>query len=192
MKWAALMLLPPLLQGQTTPRSANRYVGSEVCRTCHPDVWLNFPRNPHFKSIAASEPGKLGNTDPAKAGCEGCHGPGGDHLAARGGKATIRAFSAFTPEQTLETCLGCHSKDISKANIRRSPHTEADVVCTNCHSIHKPATPKFLLAKVQKELCYSCHASERAQFEMPSKHRVNEGVVQCSDCHNPHGSSAAA
>jgi DmsE family decaheme c-type cytochrome len=176
----ALLFLPLLLHGQP----ANRYVGSEVCKTCHPDVWLNFPRNPHYKSVAS------GKEVPAKTGCEGCHGPGGDHAAARGGRATIRAFSNFSPEQTLETCLGCHSKDVSKANIRRSPHTEADVVCTNCHSIHKPATPKFLLAKVQRELCYSCHASERAQFEMPSKHRVNEGVVECSDCHNPHGSSA--
>jgi DmsE family decaheme c-type cytochrome len=44
---------------------------------------------------------------------------------------------------------------------------------------------------VQKDLCYSCHPAERVQFEMPSKHRVNEGVVQCSDCHNPHGSSAS-
>jgi DmsE family decaheme c-type cytochrome len=66
------------------------------------------------------------------------------------------------------------------------------VVCTNCHSIHTPATPKFLLAKQQKELCYSCHASERAQFDMPSKHRVNEGVVQCTDCHNPHGTLTAS
>ena len=25
---------------------------------------------------------------------------------------------------------------------------------------------------------------------MPSKHRVNEGFMECSDCHNPHGSFA--
>jgi DmsE family decaheme c-type cytochrome len=25
---------------------------------------------------------------------------------------------------------------------------------------------------------------------MPSKHRVNEGFMQCTDCHNPHGSFA--
>jgi DmsE family decaheme c-type cytochrome len=25
---------------------------------------------------------------------------------------------------------------------------------------------------------------------MPFKHRVNEGVMQCSDCHNPHGTPA--
>jgi DmsE family decaheme c-type cytochrome len=25
---------------------------------------------------------------------------------------------------------------------------------------------------------------------MPSKHRVNEGSIQCTDCHNPHGAAA--
>jgi DmsE family decaheme c-type cytochrome len=172
MRWIVLLFFPLLLPGQTaTAPPANRFVGSEACKTCHADVSLNFFKNPH-----------------SAKGCEGCHGPGGDHIAAHGGKATIRAFSVLAPSETQETCLGCHAKDVSRANIRMSPHTTADVVCTNCHSIHKAATPKFLLAKVQKDLCYSCHSSVRAQFEMPSKHRVNEGVIQCSDCHNPHGS----
>src|SRR5580693_69426 len=110
MRWTAILFFPLLLHGQPAPQPANRDVGSEVCKTCHPDVWLSFPRNPHYKSVAS------GKEIPAKTGCEGCHGPGGDHVAARGGKATIRAFSNFTPGQTLETCLGCHSKDLSKAN----------------------------------------------------------------------------
>jgi DmsE family decaheme c-type cytochrome len=180
------LLVPVLVRAQATPKTPNHYVGSETCKTCHPDVNLNFYKNPHYKSIAS------GKEPPEKTGCEGCHGPGGDHVAARGGKATIGAFSNFTAQQTLDTCLGCHSKDMSRAGIRNSPHTEADVVCTSCHSIHKPATPKFLLAKQQKDLCYTCHASERAQFNMPSKHRVNEGVIQCTDCHNPHGSVTAS
>jgi DmsE family decaheme c-type cytochrome len=162
---------------------ANTYVGSQVCKTCHPDVWLNFYKNPHFISIASGK-------EPAdKTGCEGCHGPGGDHVAGRGGKATIRAFSQMGPEQVLNACLACHSKDLTRANIRRSEHTAADIVCSGCHSIHKAATPKFLLAKQQAELCYTCHPAIRAQFQMPAKHRVNEGVMQCSDCHNPHGTS---
>jgi DmsE family decaheme c-type cytochrome len=181
-KWMGVFLLPLLSAAQTTPNNGNQYVGSAVCKTCHADVWLNFYKNPHYKSIAS------GKETPEHTGCEGCHGPAGNHVAAGGGKATIRAFSNFTPPQTLTACLECHSRDLSRANIRRSVHTEADVVCTNCHSIHKPATPKYLLARQQTELCYTCHASERAQFEMPSKHRVNEGVVQCTDCHNPHGS----
>ncbi len=173
LKWSALLYLPLVLSAQTaTQSSPNKYVGSQACKTCHPDVWLNFYKNPHARP---------------DTGCEGCHGPGGDHVAAHGGKATIRAFSTFTPAQAQEACLSCHAKDVSRANINHSPHTNADIVCTNCHSIHKPATPRFLLAKTQTELCYSCHPAERAAFEMPSKHRVNEGVVQCSDCHNPHG-----
>lgn len=181
-----ILLLPLACAAQVPSQSTNHYVGSEACKTCHADVWLNFYKNPHFKSIAS------GKETPEKTGCEGCHGPAGNHVAARGGKATIGAFSNFTPQQALDTCLSCHSKDISRANIRRSPHTEADIACNSCHSIHKPATPKFLLAKQQSELCYTCHASQRAQFEMPSKHRVNEGFMQCTDCHNPHGAGSSA
>ncbi len=165
---------------------ANQYIGSDQCGLCHVDLYKNFYKNPHYKSIAS------GKESPDKTGCEGCHGPGASHMAAGGGAATIRAFSQMTPSQVIDTCLSCHAKDFSKANIRRSPHTEADVVCTNCHSIHNSPAPKFLLAKNQTELCYGCHAPIRAQFNMPVKHRVNEGAIQCTDCHNPHGSFAAS
>lgn len=161
------------------------YIGSMVCRTCHPDVWLNFYKNPHFKSVAS------GKEPPERTGCEGCHGPGAAHVAAGGGRNTIpRAFSLLTPARTLDTCLECHAPDLEKANIRHSNHTLNNIVCTNCHSIHHSPTPKYLLAKNQTDLCYSCHTGIRAQFEMPSKHRVNEGFMQCSDCHNPHGTFA--
>jgi DmsE family decaheme c-type cytochrome len=176
----------PGIVAQTPP--ANQYIGSEQCGLCHTDIYKDFYQNPHYKSIAS------GKEVPEKTGCEGCHGPGGNHLAAGGSVATIRAFSQMTPTQVLDTCLGCHSRDLSRANIRRSAHTEADVVCTSCHSIHHStrdsASPKYLLAKKQSELCYGCHAPIRAQFNMPVKHRVNEGVIQCTDCHNPHGSMA--
>lgn len=164
---------------------AGGYVGGNTCKTCHADIWLNFYKNPHFKSVAS------GDLPPSRTGCESCHGPGEAHIAARGGKATIpNAFSLMPQAAALEACLNCHARDFQKANIRRSEHTLADVACTSCHSIHHSSTPKFLLAKKQTELCYGCHAGIRAQFEMPSKHRVNEGFMECSDCHNPHGAFA--
>ena len=179
---AALLLFLPHLFGQT--ESTTGYVGSAVCKTCHPNVWTNFFRNPHYKSIAA------GNLPPEQTGCESCHGPAKAHVEARGGKATIRAFSVMKPKQILDACLACHAKDMTRSEIRRSQHTLNDVVCTNCHSVHRAATPKYLLAKTQAPLCYDCHGQVRAQFNMPFKHRVNEGVVQCTDCHNPHGAAA--
>jgi DmsE family decaheme c-type cytochrome len=145
-------------------------------------VWQNFYKNPHFKSIAS------GKESPDRTGCEGCHGPAAAHVAAGGGKTTItHAFSLMQPKEILNDCLGCHARDFEKSNIQRSEHTLNNVVCNNCHSIHHSTTPKYLLARVQHEMCYTCHSNIRAQFDMPFKHRVNEGFMECSDCHNPHG-----
>src|SRR5690349_6461214 len=177
-----LLAIPSLLYSQAAPQTpapapaqtgsaaAGGFVGSNTCKTCHADVWLNFYKNPHFKSIAS------GKEPPERTGCEGCHGPGQAHVAARGGKTTIpRAFSLMSSKQTLDTCLNCHARDFGKVNIQRSEHTLNGVACTSCHSIHHSPTPKFLLAKTQHEMCYGCHANIRAQFQMPSKHRVDEG-----------------
>jgi DmsE family decaheme c-type cytochrome len=183
--WAAQGQTPPQTPGQNIAPAgsqAGRYVGSNVCRGCHANIWLNFYKNPHYQSIAS------GKEPPERTGCEGCHGPAGAHVAAGGGKATIpHAFSLMTPAQVLDDCLVCHARDFGKANIRRSEHTIHDVACNNCHSIHHSPTPKYLLAQQQHEMCYTCHSIIRAQFDMPSKHRVNEGFMECSDCHNPHG-----
>jgi DmsE family decaheme c-type cytochrome len=182
------MLLALLLLSQAAPdagKTASGYIGSAACKTCHADIWMNFYRNPHYKSIAS------GKALPEKTGCEGCHGPGKAHVEAQGGKTTIpHAFSLMTPAATVDRCLTCHGKDLGKVNIRRSVHTTSDVACNSCHSIHRSPTQKFLLAKRQADLCYGCHEPVRAQFSMPSKHRVNEGFMQCSDCHNPHGAFA--
>ena len=180
-----LFLLSTLpLDAQQPPASPSSFVGSNVCRTCHPDIWATFYKNPHYKSIAS------GKEAPDRTGCEGCHGPGKAHVEARGGKATIVAFSELQPKQVLDNCLRCHAETLSRANIRRSTHTLNDVVCSNCHSIHKSPVPKFLLAQRQTDLCYGCHTDVRGQFSMPFKHRVNEGFMTCTDCHNPHGAFA--
>ena len=168
------------------PTTAPGLVGNDVCRDCHGDIWESFYKNPHFKSIAS------GKEPPERSGCEGCHGGARAHVNAGGGADTIpRAFSLLTPRQAIDTCLACHGRDFTKANIRRSEHTLNDVPCVGCHSIHSAATPKYLLAKKQTELCYGCHTGVRAQFQLPSKHRVDEGFMQCTDCHNPHGAFAA-
>jgi DmsE family decaheme c-type cytochrome len=164
--------------------SAPDYAGATTCRTCHPAAWLHFYRNPHFAVTASTAMPK------GDAGCESCHGPGAAHVQAKGGAATIKAFSRMTPEQVLDACLTCHRKDWNRSEIRRSSHTQQRVVCTSCHSIHRPGEFRHLLAAPQRDLCYSCHGEVRQQFNLPVKHRVNEGLIRCSDCHNPHGAPA--
>ncbi|MCU0246280.1 MAG: DmsE family decaheme c-type cytochrome [Bryobacter sp.] len=182
-----------LLTGQQSPAptlpvkiqpDSKGFVGSQVCRTCHADIWQNWFRNAHYKSQVND---KLPSSD---RGCEGCHGPAKDHVEARGDKTKITAFSLLKPRAALDACLRCHSQQFGRMNIRRSPHTLNDVVCNTCHKIHKSETPKFLLAGKQIDFCGDCHQPVRAQFALPFKHRVNEGFMQCSDCHNPHGTQA--
>ena len=184
---AFTLLLLGVLSSAPSQAQPPKFLGSNVCRNCHNPIFQEFYRNPHFKSLAS------GKEKPENTGCESCHGAGSDHVDADGGKETIpRAFSLLKPNQILDTCLRCHSQSLSRANIQRSTHTQQDVVCTNCHSIHSSKAPRNLLAmSKQMDLCYSCHSQVKAQFSMPFKHRVNEGAIQCTDCHNPHGTFAA-
>ena len=162
--------------------SSVEYAGNTQCKTCHPGIWSSFYKNPHFKSLA------LGKEPPEKTACEGCHGPAKAHIAAGGGRNTIpHAFTIMQPREIIAQCLKCHATDFNRANIRRSEHTEHDIPCTACHSNHHSVTPRNLLARNQPDACYQCHGDVRSQFNMTSKHRVNEGMMVCSDCHNPHG-----
>src|SRR5690349_19269800 len=97
MRALSVLIVAVIASGQQPAKPG--YVGSTVCRACHPDVWSKFYKNPHFKSIAS------GKEDPANTGCEGCHGPAEGHLKAHGGKASIISFPALSPKQVGAACL---------------------------------------------------------------------------------------
>jgi len=153
------------------------YVGSETCTTCHADEAKKFDSNPHSK--LALEHGGKGNT------CESCHGPGKAHVESGGDKTKIFDLATATPKQVDDTCLGCHSG--AHPNFLRSPHAKANVSCTGCHTVHQSAPDTALLKAQQPALCFQCHTDTKAAFDMPFHHKVNEGLVKCSDCHDTHG-----
>jgi DmsE family decaheme c-type cytochrome len=65
------------------------------------------------------------------------------------------------------------------------------VGCVSCHSIHTGDTEAKLLKAPQPKLCFQCHADIKPQFDMPFHHKVNEGLVKCTDCHDAHGTFGA-
>lgn len=180
----AAITLASEADGQVTTDPAQQFVGGEVCQACHAQIAGDFRRNPHFASVA------LGNQPPERTGCEGCHGPGFLH-ATSGDSEKIVRFPPLTPSEAQDRCLVCHSADFGKMHIRRSAHLTGEVGCTSCHSIHGSEDLAPLLATRQRDVCYGCHREIRARFDMPFKHRVNEGAMECSDCHNPHGAPIA-
>ena len=124
---------------------------------------------------------------PSKQGCEGCHGPGADHVAGGGDKTKIFVFEGKSRQETSARCLSCHGEAHEQSHFAESAHSSSDVGCLDCHSPHHAKEKEFLLVQDQPQLCYGCHTSAKADFAKPYHHRVNEGLVQCSDCHNPHG-----
>ena len=180
---AIALLIAHSGQSQQQSGGAGQYVGDLVCQACHPQLASAFRANEHHDPAAAKK-------RPGQAGCESCHGPGGLH-ATSAGQAEITGFAATDPALAIDRCLSCHGGDLGKMHVRRSAHTTAEVGCTSCHSIHSSHPHGPLLAGIERQVCYGCHGEIRARFEMPFKHRVNEGALECSDCHNPHGAPLA-
>ena len=178
---AAAAKAPANAQSAAQQAPSGDYAGSEACATCHADEVKNFPSNPHAKR--AQEHGAKGAT------CESCHGPGKAHIDSGGDVSKIFSFTKATPKEVDAHCLDCHQGQ--HANFERSAHAEAGVSCTSCHSAHKFEEQAAMLKMKQPSLCYQCHTDVKPAFSQPFHHKVNEGLMSCSDCHDPHGTFQA-
>lgn len=178
---ASASAAPPRKQPQqSTPAAQSDFVGAETCATCHDEVSKKFASNPH--SRLAMEHAGHGVT------CESCHGPGRAHVEGGGDVAKIFNPAKVPAAAVNKMCLTCHQNQ--HADFDHSAHGEANVSCIGCHSIHTSRSETNLLRAAQPLLCYQCHSEIKPQFAMPFHHRVEEGLMQCSDCHDPHGTIA--
>ena len=163
--------------------------GADTCPMCHTEAWP-YPIFPIFKTKHANRADK--RTPFAGLQCEACHGPGAKH-AASGSKDAINSLkkTSFVPvAQRNQVCLGCHEGN-ARIGWSGSRHEANGLACTECHKLHAERDPA-LVRTTQPEVCYKCHIKERADFNKPSVHPVRFGLITCSQCHSPHGSSAAA
>jgi DmsE family decaheme c-type cytochrome len=159
------------------PSPGGTYAETDICKTCHQEVWdKHFANTPHSALLKGDQ-----------HGCQACHGPAQAHVDGGGDVTKIVRFETLSPAQTAAICTKCHQSSLETQNFSKSAHLANGVSCTSCHSPHKSADVNFMLVKRQTELCYGCHAAQKAEFARPYRHRVDSGLIQCSDCHNPHG-----
>lgn len=142
----------------------------ETCVDCHEDLVKAHASNPH----AAADPNN----------CTACHGDAEKHLE-EGGGANIFAFKEEDmPNKKSKMCLSCHTRSNSK--FLASPHGKASLDCTSCHAIHSEMTRPALLKTSSLKSCYVCHEDVFSQFQLNERHRLQEGIMSCTTCHNPH------
>lgn len=114
------------------------YVGATACLTCHAEEHAQWAGSGHGKAMTPLA-GKPSATDVAcvrchatrtqsgppsanvadyrvdeGVGCESCHGPGGAHVLAGGGKDNIIGLGESCPVCVIQAvCTSCHTKDWS-------------------------------------------------------------------------------
>jgi len=164
-------------KSQSGAAAPGDFVGQETCATCHEEAVKGFASNPHTK--LAEMHGKTGVT------CEGCHGAGKAHVDGGGNVTKIFNPAKASAKENDKRCLSCHQGQ--HANFERTAHGENNVSCISCHSVHHSQTPEKLLKVEQPKLCFQCHSDTKSQFNMPFHHKVEEGLLKCTDCHDAHG-----
>lgn len=157
------------------------YAGSEICAACHEDLVKAFRKNPHQQEEAhGAWQGKA---------CEACHGPGAKH-AESGAATDIQNPAKLAVARSEKICLECHGSQPALRARAHGAHSRSQVSCVACHRIHGAVAELTLKAPgVVNRQCSSCHQAEWADFLRPHTHRLREGAMSCTDCHDPHGSS---
>jgi hypothetical protein len=137
-----------------TPNGA-AYVGSEMCRTCHPTAYEAWTKTPHFRAWdtlvkAEADPKRYGWPVTHYPDCVGCHVVGYR-------EQTGFVSAEETPQLTGVGCERCHGPGsdhlVNPAANKLGVHggTAASVLCVQCHDFEQ--SPDFVYsdrwAKIQ-------------------------------------------
>ncbi len=178
-----VLLALGIVKVPTSAQQGAEYVGSETCQACHEDIHAAFQKDPH--AVVDTDKKRGWET----RACESCHGPASKHVESASAD-DIRNPAKLGAAKADESCLACHLNQPTHIGRIQSGHARSRVSCLSCHRMHKPESESLVVRKpvsINKQ-CSSCHLSSWSQFQRPHAHRLVQGAMSCTDCHNPHGS----
>ncbi len=165
---------PPARYYQRTAEveNAGELIGTKECLACH-------------KTVQGQAAAPEYHSD-----CEGCHGPGELHWDTQK-PADIR-------HPSNDDCAACHQTGHrTMMDWSSSQHARNGVLCSDCHNPHNREPNNIRKAKKREvavlrhangtvQMCSSCHPGVAASLNLPSHHPIREGMMGCTDCHQPH------
>ncbi len=161
---------------QTPAPAAADEVDFSLCSTCH---------EAQTKALSATRHASV------ESRCTACHQGVPEHLKSlgEGDAGPIVRIRKQPAQATNDACLACHDKS-KQAHYQGGPHDRRGMGCISCHSVHGYRSEKGLFkAARESETCFSCHPAVRAKMNRISHHPLREGAMQCSACHEAHGSN---
>jgi len=171
-----LLALSTAARGAEGSAAESARVGSEACLACHDAPAHSLP---HY------------GASPGVADCESCHGPGKAHVEAGGDATKIVNPAKQSPRDASKACLTCHASSHELADWSAGRHEAANITCLNCHQIHNAngKLPHLLKKPRAMEVCFDCHKLQRVLTMSSSHMPLRESKMDCTDCHNPHGTT---
>jgi len=162
-------------------------VAQDECVACHEDVVKGFAKSSHGRTFAADK-------DYQGATCTSCHNGAKEH-AESGGEKKPLSLTKGAPAEANASCLSCHAGHKKQAVWEGSAHQLAGLKCASCHDVHKmhigtPEQAKTLPGATETtKKCLECHGALRASLHQRSSHPMRDGQMECTSCHNPHGTT---
>lgn len=131
-------------------------------------------------------------------GCETCHGPGSEHVAAGGNGKFIVTPANITPERSNMICGQCHSRPQGNGTFKN----DSPLSSSNKMMIAGTSRADFLANQTSRQdaaagdfwgdkLHSKSHHQQYTDFIKTAKYRNATSLKTCASCHNPHGPGAA-
>ncbi|MCC7493595.1 MAG: hypothetical protein IT204_14670 [Fimbriimonadaceae bacterium] len=175
------------------------YVGAEVCRGCHAELFEHWEGTGHAEALASLQAiGQGGNTR-----CLGCHTTG----MGQPGGFTSATETANLVDVQCESCHGPAGEHVGNPEGVDLPVAIDSAVCGSCHvGAHHPQFTEYeqsvhsVSKRHGESSCLPCHTAEGyvdrlngpGPVEEPADRQVDgEGEAattdtECWACHNPH------
>ena len=170
-------------QPPVRPASAHgAFTGSVECARCHEKQAIAYIKGPHGRRWDSRTP-------EGDIGCERCHGAGLAHDLEPKAKGKILGFKTSAPREVTRLCLSCHDNR-EHTDWQGGMHAVRNVSCVSCHSVHAPKSERVYLKQATvTATCAQCHRDKAAKMQRSGHMPVREGKMDCTSCHNAHGST---
>jgi hypothetical protein len=184
---------------KSAPAASNSF--DIQCAPCHYNGF-SVIQNAGGEFVASGVSDSNGETHPVTGtkqemnlGCENCHGPGSEHVAAAGLGKFIVSPGNLTPERASMICGQCHSR--SQGNDSFLIKKDSPLDNTNKMMVAGTSRAAFLAANTSRHdaatgdhwgdgMHSKSHHQQYADFIQTAKYRNVSSLLTCASCHDPH------
>uniref|UniRef100_A0A832I3T3 Doubled CXXCH motif domain-containing protein n=1 Tax=Eiseniibacteriota bacterium TaxID=2212470 RepID=A0A832I3T3_UNCEI len=157
------------------PVAQDRVRESMSCLGCHAGQDSTLAGTAHWT-------GTVHDGERADVACTDCHAGDRRHWEEDPAAHPMTNPAKVGAPGEARLCATCHQTAHQQNMLEKNVHPVSGVSCSDCHEVHGSEHPA-LLEKPQRALCVECHRQVEGDFARPYRHPVEEGVVQCTDCH---------